>query len=278
MYQYFHYHNIQIAYSKQGAGDVVVLLHGFGEDSSIWDYQFDFLKIFFTVIVIDLPGSGRSMINNSILTINDGRLTENPSTIEFYAEVVNALLTHLVIEKCVMLGHSMGGYITLAFAEKYADKLDGFGLIHSTAYADSDEKKINRQRGIQMMEQYGSFAFLKTTIPTLFTTDFKTKSPNIIDGLLQKGKLFSVIALQNYYRAMMNRIDRTDVLKSSSLPILFIIGTDDIAVPLKDILQQSHMPNCSYIYILENIGHMGILEEPTKVNEFICSFVNSCFN
>ena len=129
-----------------------------------------------------------------------------------------------------------------------------------------------------MMEQYGSFAFLKTTIPTLFTTDFKTKSPNIIDGLLQKGKLFSVITLQNYYRAMMNRIDRTDVLKGSSLPILFIIGTDDIAVPLKDILQQSHMPNCSYIHILENIGHMGILEEPTKVNEFICSFVNSCFN
>ena len=278
MHQYFQYQNLQIAYTELGAGNVVVLLHGFGEDSSIWDYQVDFLKSFFSVIVIDLPGSGRSKINNSILSINDGRLTENPSTIEFNAEVVNELLTYLKINKCVMLGHSMGGYITLAFAERYADKLDGFGLIHSTAYADSDEKKVNRQRSIQMMEQYGSSAFLKTTIPTLFTTDFKTKSPNIIDGLLQKGKLFNVIALQNYYRAMMNRIDRTDVLKGSSLPILFIIGTDDIAVPLKDILQQSHMPNCSYIHILENIGHMGILEEPTKVNEFICSFVNSCFN
>ncbi len=278
MHQYFHYQNLPIAYTKLGAGNVVVLLHGFGEDSSIWDYQVDFLKSFFSVIVIDLPGSGKSKITNSILTISNSRLTKNLSTIEFYAEVVNALLTYLKINKCVMLGHSMGGYITLAFAEKYADKLDGFGLIHSTAYADSDEKKANRQRSIEMMEQYGSYPFLKTTIPTLFTTDFKTKSPNIIDVLLQKGKLFNVVALQNYYRAMMNRIDRTDVLKGSSFPVLFIIGTDDIAIPIKDSLQQSHMPNCSYIYILENIGHMGILEEPKKVNGLIHSFVNNCFN
>jgi pimeloyl-ACP methyl ester carboxylesterase len=274
MQAFFQYKNLSIAYTKIGAGKVVVLLHGFGEDATIWNNQVDVLQAYFTVITIDLPGSGKSKVDSWQLLVDGIEKVDNLSSIEFYATLVDALLSHLAIVKCTLLGHSMGGYITLAFAEKYADKLYGFGLIHSSAYADSAEKKINRQRGIEMMAQYGSYAFLKTIIPNLFTTAFKTNSPSIIDALLEKGKLFDVIALQNYYRAMMNRIDRTDVLKGSNLPVLFIIGTDDIAVPIKDSLQQSHMPNCSYIHVLENVGHMGMLEESDKVNGYIKSFLS----
>lgn len=282
MNAFFQFKNLAVAYTKIGAGKVVVLLHGFGEDATIWNNQVEFLKAYFTVITIDLPGSGKSKIdgyempkNGSELAISDTQITANDlSTIECYADVVNALLIHINIHKCTMLGHSMGGYITLAFAEKYAHKLYGFGLIHSTAYADSEEKKINRQRGIQMMEQYGSYVFLKTIIPALFTIAFKNNSPNIIDALLEKGKLFSVVALQNYCLAMMNRIDRTDVLKDGNLPVLFIIGTEDIAVPIKDSLQQSHMAKCSYIHLLDKIGHMGMLEKPDVVNIYIKNFIN----
>ena len=97
-------------------------------------------------------------------------------------------------------------------------------------------------------------------------------------ALIEAGKDFEVITLQNYYRAMMNRLDRTAVLKNSNVPVLFIIGIDDVTVPINDSLQQSHMPNFSYIHTLENVGHMGMLEEQDKVNGFIVSFVNECFN
>ena len=72
-----------------------------------------------------------------------------------------------------MLGHSMGGYITLAYVEKYSEKLKAFGFVHSTAFADSEEKKQNRKRGIEMMGEYGSYAFIKNTTPNLFTPAFK---------------------------------------------------------------------------------------------------------
>ena len=278
MRQYFNYNNQQIAYTKQGMGNVVVLLHGFGEDGSIWDYQVDFLKNIYTVIVIDLPGSGRSKIGSWQLFVDEMEKVDNLSTIEFYADCLYALLQQLSIAECVLLGHSLGGYITLAFAEKYGNILNGFGLIHSTAFADSDEKKTNRQRSIGLMEEYGSYQFLKTTIPNLFSSNYKITTPNKMIALIEAGKDFEVITLQNYFRAMMNRLDRTAVLKNSNVPVLFIIGIDDVAVPIKDSLQQSHMPNCSYIHILENVGHMGMLEEPDKVNGFIASFVNECFN
>jgi pimeloyl-ACP methyl ester carboxylesterase len=264
----FLYKGLSINYTKEGSGKAIVLLHGFGEDSSVWAGQLNALQNNFTVINIDLPGSGKSTINN------DASMLESLSTIEFYAECVYALLVDLSIEKCSMFGHSMGGYITLAFAEKYETMLNGFGLVHSTAYADSAEKKINRQRGIDLIEQYGSYAFLKTTMPNLFSTAFKIAKPQVIDALIDAGKDFTVTALQNYYRAMMNRLDRTAVLKGSKLPILFIIGTDDVAIPIKDSLEQSHMPKYAYIHVLENGGHMSMIENPEIVTNFFQNFLS----
>lgn len=274
MQGYYSYKNLSICYTKQGSGNAVVLVHGFGEDGSIWDYQTAFLKDFYTVIVIDLPGSGKSKVGSCEIADNGFKLVTNPlTTIEFYADCIHALLQHLTITNCTLFGHSMGGYIALAFAEKYPDVLNGFGLLHSTAFADSDEKKINRQRGVKLIEQYGSYSFLKTTIPNLFSASYKNNNATTITALIEAGKGFEVAALQNYYRAMMNRLDKTAVLKGSKVPVLFIMGTEDIAVPIKDSLQQSHMPKCSYIHILENVGHMGMYEEPDKVNHFLLDFL-----
>ena len=268
----FLYKGLSINYTKKGSGKAVVLLHGFGEDSSVWSGQVHALQRNFTVINIDLPGSGKSIIPNASVML------ESRSNIDFYAACVHALLGNLSIEKCSMFGHSMGGYITLAFAEKYETMLDGFGLVHSTAYADNAEKKINRQRGIDLMDQYGSHSFLKTTIPNLFSAAFKIAKPEAIEALIDAGKDFTVFALQNYYRAMMNRLDRTAVLKSSKLPILFIIGTDDVAIPLKDSLEQSHMPKYAYIHVLENVGHMSMIENPEIVTSFLHNFLANISN
>jgi len=261
------YSNTEIFYQAKGEGMPVILVHGFGEDSTVWAEQVSFLKNHCRLIIPDLPGSGLSTFENDKLV--------NADTIEYYAAAVYALLQYEKIEHCIMLGHSMGGYVTLAFAEKYPELLNGFGLIHSTAFADSEEKKQNRLKGISMMEEYGGYAFLKNTTPNLFATRFKAAHPEKVEALIEKGKEFSTIALQHYYRAMMNRPDRTNILKKSNKPVLFVIGTEDVAAPLEDVLKQTYLPKISFVHILEDTGHMGMWEQPQKVNDAILEFIKN---
>jgi pimeloyl-ACP methyl ester carboxylesterase len=285
MQKSFTYQNAHISYAIVGKGKPVVLLHGFGEDSSIWDLQVAFLKEHCLLIVPDLPGSGKS----SLLSLESGvrslELKHEASTdsklqtpdyisIDDYADCIYALLLHEGIPSCIMLGHSMGGYITLAFAEKYSSFLQGFGLIHSTAYADSDEKKQNREKGIALIEQYGAYAFLKTTTPNLFSKKFKETHPEKVNELIEAGKQFSKEALQQYYRAMMLRPDRIKALLSNRLPVLFVIGTEDVAAPLEDVIKQVSLPYISYIYVLQDTGHMGMWEAPEKLNQQLLFFIN----
>ncbi len=271
-----------IAYTIYGEGVPVILLHGFGEDSSIWNRQVDFLQQHCKLIVPDLPGTDSSqwidvngqwsMVNRAVnsLTIDHSPL---PPSIDHLADSIYELLLQENISSCYLLGHSMGGYITLALAEKYPTLLKGFGLIHSTAFADSEEKKKNRIRGIEMMEQYGGHSFLRTTIPNLFGEKFKETDSTAINQLIEQAKTFSTVSLQAYYYAMMKRPDRSHVLKSNPLPVLFVMGTEDVAAPLNDVLQQSHLPLISYIHILDGNGHMGMWESTDRMNQLLLSFI-----
>ena len=287
MQKNFIYHDAIISYRVEGKGQPVVLVHGFAEDSHIWDQQVLFLKEHCLLIMPDLPGSGKSSIlgpksevsqpeffreNNS--TPGSGPQTPNYISIEDYADCIHALLQEEEISSCTMLGHSMGGYITLAFAEKFPSLLNGFGLIHSTARADSKEKKENRERGIRLMTQYGAHSFLKTTIPNLFGAVFKREQYAKVDLLINAAAHFTKEALQQYYRAMILRPDRTAVLQSNPLPVLFVIGTEDMAVPLEEILQQTPLPDKSYIHVLQDVGHMSMWEAPEQLNQYILAFIN----
>jgi pimeloyl-ACP methyl ester carboxylesterase len=265
MLSLFNYKNTTISYLKQGKGKTIVLLHGFGEDSNIFNKQVEFLKKFCCVILPDLPGSGESPLNVELTTIED------------FAAAILALLQHESIETCTMLGHSMGGYITLAFAELYPEKLNAFGLLHSTAFADSTAKKESRKQGIELIKTYGAYAFLKTTTPNLFGKNFKEAFPHAIASLIEDGKQFTVEALQQYYTAMMNRKDKTHVLQSNSLPVLFVLGTEDVAAPINDVLKQTHLPLCSYISVLQNVGHMGMWEATEKMNKALQDFIENVF-
>jgi len=267
---FFNYKSFTIHYQVAGAGTPLVLLHGFGEDGDVWNNQVAALQSDAMVIVPDIPGSGKSKIGKDDFTEENLLLLNN---IEFYADVVNALLENLQITNCVLLGHSLGGYITLAFAEKYPSKLKGFGLLHSTSFADSGEKKENRKRGIALMEEYGGYSFMKNSIPNLFTATFKQNEHEKVNALIEKAKGFETKALQSYYQAMINRPDRTFVLKESKVPVLIIAGKQDIVVPLNDSLQQVQQPNICHIFILNESAHMGMWEEPEKMNEAIREFL-----
>ena len=263
MEKVFSFKGISICYSITGSGSTVIFLHGFGEDKSIFDNQIVYLKDHCCTIAIDLPGSGCSELFKD----------ETPS-IEDFADAVYALITAEKIEDCILLGHSMGGYITLAFADKYPQVLKAFGLIHSTAFADNEEKKQSRLKGIEAIKQYGAYPFIKNTLPNLFSTDFKKEHPTEIATLIDKVKQFTTEALVQYYQAMRNRSDRTAVLKNSKVPVLFIVGTEDVAAPLNDLLQQVHLPNIAHFHLLQGVGHMGMLEAPQQVNEHLLSFLS----
>jgi pimeloyl-ACP methyl ester carboxylesterase len=264
MYKNFDYKNSNLSYEVLGDGQAVVLLHGFGESGSIWNKQDEVLQKHCKLIIPDIPGSG-----------NSAMLQGDNISMEDYADCINALLDEEKIETCIMLGHSMGGYITLAYAEKYANRLKAFGLVHSTAFADSEEKKANRKKGIELIQQYGGFSFLKNTTPNLFADTFKKEHPDEVAALIDEGKSFRDEALIQYYASMMNRPDKTEVLKQSKVPVLFIVGTEDVAAPLNDLLQQVHLPNESHFHLIEGVGHMSMLEAPERLNKDLLDFIKS---
>ncbi len=259
------YENAEIKYTVIGKGQTVVLLHGFGEDSNIWAHQIAFLKNRFRLFVPDLPGSGKSsLLKGKAVSMSD------------YASCIKRILEKEQIEKCTMIGHSMGGYITMAFAEKYPEYLTAFGLFHSSAYADDADKKANREKAIAFIAKNGAAAFLATSIPGLFKDD--EISRNDIDNLLEKSNNFSAEALIQYYEAMISRPDRTNVLKNSKVPVLFILGEHDKAVPFKSGLEQSTLAKTTYVNILRRSAHMGMLEETEKSNRILGDFVRNNIN
>jgi pimeloyl-ACP methyl ester carboxylesterase len=251
-------HNKKVFYRQIGEGPVVVLLHGFGEEGSIWSQQFHAFSGF-QLIIPDLPGSGRSEMTGDM-------------SMEGLAETIYQLLEHLHVNNSIIIGHSMGGYAALAFAEKYPERLNGLGLFHSSAFADTEEKKETRKKGMAFIEQHGAFEFLKTTIPNLYSEQTKGGNPEMIRAQVQGAHNFSGAALVRYYASMIQRPDRTGVLKTITVPMLFILGKFDTAVPLSAGLQQCILPQLSYIHILESSGHMGMREEPDKANALLLNY------
>lgn len=251
----------KIFYRIYGNGKPVMLVHGFGETGDVWTNQNDSLQEQFMLIVPDLPGSGQSDMIDDM-------------SMEGMAEAMKDILDHESISTCMTIGHSMGGYITLAFAEKYPNYLSAFGLFHSTAFPDTEEKKATRRKGIEFIKEHGAFEFLKTSTPNLFSPTTKDQSPQLVDEFVQSLDNFKAGSLVSCYEAMINRPDRVHVLKETSLPVLFVAGEYDNAIPLQDILKQCHLPGKSYFYVLHQSGHMGMLEETGKSNRLLVEFLN----
>ena len=260
------YQNKKIFYRITGNGKPVMLIHGFGEEANIWDNQVAFLKDKFQLIIPDLPGSGQSEMIDDM-------------SMEGMAEVIKAIIETESENPlaggrgAVLIGHSMGGYITLALAEKYPELISAFGLFHSSAFADNEEKKATRRKGIEFILEHGAFEFLKTATPNLFSPITKEENPALIDKQIARLNNFSPTALVSYYKAMINRPDRTVILRKATVPVLFIMGKYDVAVPVEDGLKQCHLPEKSYIHILRQSGHMGMLEEPEISNRFLEEFL-----
>jgi pimeloyl-ACP methyl ester carboxylesterase len=258
-------------YRDMGSGEPVLLLHGFAEDGAVWSELAQHLirdeatgsdeGLNYRLLIPDLPGSGHSSLTT-------------PLSIESMAAALKGLLDREGIERCILIGHSMGGYIALAFAELYPGRLRAFGLFHSTAYADSDEKKAGRLKASAFIREHGVQPFFRQSMPALFANETRTDRPGLVEDMISRYSGFSADSLTAYLEAMLQRPDRVSVLERADVPILFVIGEKDQIVLPEQSLPQVSIPALSYLDILPGAGHMGMLEEPAAGAEIIQSFVN----
>jgi len=252
--------NADIHYSIYGEGPAVMLLHGFAEDSRIWDNQINSLTHNYKLIIPDIPGSGRSEL-----------IIEENVSLTTYAEIIRSILENENIKSCILLGHSMGGYISLAFAEKYPEKLSALGFIHSSTYADNNEKVASRKKAIDFIKKNGSYLFLKNSIPEVFHDALKNKEQ--IETLIERGRDFQPESLIQYHEAMIKRSDSTQMLKKIRIPVLWQIGKHDNFVPFYQNMQQCYLAETNEVHILKNSAHMGMVEEAEKTSQIIGSFL-----
>ncbi len=257
------YKGAACVYRIEGKGKVIMLVHGFIEEGSMWKDTVNMLAKNYKVVVPDLPGFGKSS------------LTEDVS-IEGYAEYVKAICDKEKIKKLTLLGHSMGGYVTLYFAEKYGDMLKGFGLVNSHCFADAPEKKENRKKSIEFIRKHGSKPFVTELYNSIFHDKFKKKNRKFIDGLIKQAAKYTPESLMRATAAMMNRQDKQEVLKNSKVPVLIIGGKEDNSAPLDLVLKQAAMPAIAEIHIYGEAKHMSIFERKKEALAAIKGFCDRC--
>ncbi len=251
-----------IAYSTsgKGAGTPIVLLHGFCEDSRMWEEWLELLPSSHSYLCIDLPGFGQSEMQSEL-------------SMETMAAAVAAVLEKEKIDKCVMVGHSMGGYASLAFAEKHGAKLAALCLFHSQPYADTEEKKASRLKSIDFIKQNGHVVYVRQLIPKLFAYDYSKGYQMEVNKLIYHATQYQEEAIIAALNAMHQRPDRSAVLKNIKCPVQFIIGKQDAAIPFKTSLAQTHLPDIADIQIYPEVGHMGMFKSPRKTAKAFRGFL-----
>lgn len=252
-----------VYYVIRGKGPALMLLHGFPLDHNIWQGIVDEICDHYTVILPDLPGAGKSTLPDDL-------------SIETMAAAMGDILKQEGIDKAVLCGHSMGGYVALAFAELYPDRIAGLGMIHSTAHSDSDEKKEQREKVIKIISDGGKEPFINQMITALYSDDTATDAN--LSYTRDIAMSTNEAALLAFYKSMINRPDRTSTLQGAAYPCLWIVGDDDKVLNKNVVLQQSWLANVNYVYVLKNCGHISMIETPKTSVTYIKDFLVYCYD
>jgi len=250
----------KISYTDSGKGNAIVFLHGFLESKKIWAEFSAVLSENFHVICIDLPGHGE--------TENYGEV----NSMNLMADCTDAVLKKENVSDIFLIGHSMGGYAALSFAERYSEKLKGLCLFNTTAYADSEIKKADRDRTIKVLLK-NPLVFINEAIPNLFGAGNIEKFKNEIEEAKKLAVTTSVEGACSCLRGMKIRGDKTELLKKIKIPILFIAGENDNVNPLEKSLEQSKLSEKIKLLLLKNCGHMGFIEAKEETLSAIKTFV-----
>lgn len=255
------YKNININYADTGKGTAVVLLHGFLENSTMWDAHVPEFSKKNRVITIDLLGHGETGCLGYIHSMED------------MADAVHAVLHSLRIKKAIFVGHSMGGYVALAFAELYPDMMKGLVLQNSTSRADSEERKQNRDRAIKAVKQ--SYTnFVRLSIANLFSEDNRERLEAEIEIVKQEALKTPLQGIVAALEGMKARNDREVILHFAPYPMLLILGKKDPVLPYDDNLEQ--IENTAVKLINYPDGHMSHIENKKQFQKDLLEFFKGC--
>ncbi len=248
------YGQAEIHYTVEGrrGGRTVVLLHGLVGSSEIWDGFAEELATGSRVIRVDLPGHGKS-----------GMVSQTHG-MELMADLVKAVLDREGVAECVMVGHSMGGYVTLAFAERHPAMMRGFALFHSSAFADTAERRARRARTIEDIER-DHRAYVADFIPGLFAPAHRERLGDEIERLVRCAQAMGAEAIVAAQRGIMERPDRREVLAQAACPVLLVAGKLDGRVSFETMLEVAAIPRDATALLLHDVAHMGFLEARDKV-------------
>lgn len=239
------YKNTTVNYSDTGKGTAVVLLHGFLENNTMWDAFVPELSKRNRVLAIDLLGHGKTGAIGYVQTMEDN------------ADLVFTVLSELHIRKAVLVGHSMGGYVALAFAELYPDYVKGIALVNSTSRADSEERKTNRDRAIKAVKQdYTSF--VRLSVGNLFSEKNRERLASEIETVKQEALKTPLQGIVASLEGMKVRKDREVLLHFAPYPILLVLGKADPVLNYEENLEQ--IENTSVRLVTFEDGHMSSIE------------------
>jgi pimeloyl-ACP methyl ester carboxylesterase len=258
---YFSFKGGRIHYSDSENGSVMILLHGYLESSEVWNGFAQKLTGYFRVISIDLPGHGLSDIYGET------------HSMEFMASCVNGLIEKLGIEKVFLIGHSLGGYVAMAFLELYPEKLAGYCLFHSHPFADTQQALQKREREIMIVKAGKKKMMYPENVIRMFADSNIKKCgkalerSKIIASRLPDAGIIAVL------KGMMIRPSRLSFMVAGRVPCLWILGSMDNYIPCDQIQKNVRLPENARIIILEKSGHMGFIEEEEKALRVVKDFI-----
>lgn len=251
------YKNTKISYSDTGKGIAIVLLHGFLENQTMWQDLVPELRQKHRVIAIDLLGHGESGCLGYVHSMEEN------------AEAVRSVLSQLRIRKAIFVGHSMGGYVALAFAEMFPSIIKGLVLLNSTSKADSEERKANRDRAIKAVKK-DYIGFVRLSIANLFNPDNRERLADEIEKVKIEALKTPLQGIVASLEGMKIRKDRETLLRSATYPIMLILGIKDPVLNYDDGLKQ--IENTSVKLITFPDGHMSSIENRDELKQILLGF------
>ena len=255
------FEGIRVCYSVTGTGRTIVLLHGYLETGEVWAPLSETLEGEFRLIAVDLPGHG------------DSEVKGDRHTMEFLAGAVRAVVADAGADRIVLVGHSLGGYVALAFVEMYPEMLAGYVLFHSHPHADTPSAIARRKREIVVV----SAGRKNIMYPGNVSMMFAEKNLKVFPIALERSKMIAsrnpgegIIALLN---GMIARPSRQSVLEQGRVPLLWLLGRNDLYFTPAKALKETLLPLNAEVVILENSGHLGFIEETEKSAGLIAGFI-----
>lgn len=257
------YKNRKVHYTSSGSGPAVLLLHGFLEDLTMWDdLEREFSKKN-RVVRIDLLGHG--------LTDNQGEV----HSMEDQAEMVKTVLEELKIDRYVVIGHSMGGYIALAMAELYPEDLTGLVLMNSTSLPDSEDKKRNRDRAVEAVKNNHK-SFVRIAIPGLFAPENRNRLADKVKEVTEVALRIPPEGIVAALKGMKIRKNRSAIFKNGTYRKLMIIGRQDPALDLETLIAQTKFPGVEAVTFDD--GHMSHIENRYELKQNFLQFLERVSN